>query len=325
MIDKNRKFFNKKKRFKSGDEIKKKDRIVKRLSMLGFASRREAEKLVLDGKVKINNIVCKEPYFLVGYDDKIVVNGKEVVNKPIRTQVFLMNKPSGYVTTNNDPQGRRTIFELIPDKLGRLITIGRLDFNTEGLLLLTNNGELARVMEMPVTGLKRVYYARVIGKIDDCVKAKLANLKNGIKIEGTEYGKMIVEIKDCSKTQASMRIVIFEGKNNEIRRVMWHFGLKVVKLTRVQYGDFFLKDLPSGCVRKCFNSVNFREIERKAFINAKKRRNFDKKSKQNEVYKEEGFDNKDDCEISLDDEKELSNEIKTAEKDNTSNNEGSNL
>ena len=160
MVDEGVKFFNKKKRFKSGGEIKRKDKIVKRLSMLGFASRREAEKLILDGKVKINNIVCKEPCFFVGYDDSISVNGKEIVNKPIHTQIFLMNKPSGYVTTNNDPQGRRTIFELIPSRLGRLITIGRLDFNTEGLLLLTNNGELARIMEMPSTGIKRVLLER---------------------------------------------------------------------------------------------------------------------------------------------------------------------
>ena len=315
MFDKCKKFFNKKKRSKSNDEIKKKDKIVKRLSMLNFASRREAKKLVLDGKVKINNIVCKEPYFLVGYDDKIFVNGKEVINKPVRTQIFLMNKPSGYVTTNNDPQGRRTVFELIPDKLGRLITIGRLDFNTEGLLLLTNNGELARVMEMPSTGLKRVYYARVVGKIDDNVRAKLVDLKNGIKIEGTEYGKMIVEIKDCSKTQASMRIVIFEGKNNEIRRVMWHFGLKVVKLVRVQYGDFFLKDLPSGCVRRCFNPVNFRDIERKAFINAKKQCNFNKKSKQDEVCKEKDFDDKSNLGTSLCNKEKSSNKTRMTKED----------
>ena len=254
----------------NNNELIKKDRIAKRLAILGFESRRNAEKLVMDGKVKVNGVVCTDLSLLVGYDDKIFVNGKEVINKPIRTQIFIMNKPSGYITTNNDPQGRRTVFELIPSKFGRLITVGRLDFNTEGLLLLTNNGELARLMEMPATALKRVYYAKVVGDINDGVKNKLTDLRNGIKIEGTEYGKMIVEIEDCSQTKATLRIVIFEGKNNEIRRIMWHLGLKVVKLTRVQYGVFRLKGLPSGCIQESRIKVDIRELEKTANRNAKR-------------------------------------------------------
>lgn len=271
--------FKKNSRYKKSS-VNEKDKIIKRLSILGVASRREAEKLVTDGKVKINNVVCKEPFFLVSYDDKISVNEREVVNKPINTQVYIMNKPAGYVTTNNDPQGRRTIFDLIPSKFGRLISIGRLDFNTEGLLLLTNNGELARIMEMPATALKRVYYARVFGDIDDKVKEKLFNLKNGIKIEGTEYGKMIVEICDNFKKTTTLKITIFEGKNNEIRRIMWHLGLKVVKLSRVQYGDFRLQGLPTGCVRKSNQYINMRALEYKASKNAKKYNLMKEKNKQ---------------------------------------------
>ena len=252
------------------DEKQVKDRIAKRLAMLGVASRREAEKIVLDGKVKINGIECTNLAQLVSYEDKIAVNGKEIVNKPIRTQIFIMNKPAGYVTSNNDPQGRKTIFELIPSKFGRLMAIGRLDYNTEGILLLTNNGELSRIMEMPATGLKRVYYARVVGEINDSVIKKLEDLKNGIKIEGVEYGKMIVDVSDYNQTRATLRIVIFEGKNNEIRRVMWHLGLKVVKLTRVQYGDFRLNGVPEGCVQESHFRVDIRELEKRASRNIKR-------------------------------------------------------
>lgn len=232
-----------------------KDRIAKRLAILGVASRRDAEKLVMDGKVKVNNIECRDLTQLVSYDDEIAVNGKAVANKPIRTKIYMMNKPAGYVTTNKDPQGRKTIFELIPSKFGRLMTIGRLDMNTEGLILLTNNGEIARKMEMPKTKLKRVYYARVLGELDDKKKEQLADLKNGIKIEGIEYGKMLVFLEESNnvgvkKSYHTLKIIIFEGKNNEIRRVMWHFGLRVVKLTRTQYGDYHLSGLPSGCIKE---------------------------------------------------------------------------
>ena len=263
------KFF-KGKRDSFRDEMKSKDRISKRLAMLGVASRREADKMVTDGKIKINGVVCKDLGFLVSYEDKISVNNKEIANKPIRTKIYTFNKPSGYVTTNNDPQGRKTIFELIPSRFGRLITIGRLDMNTEGLLLLTNNGELARIMEMPATGLKRIYYAKVIGSIDEKMKERLEGLRKGIKIEGTEYGKMIVEIESVSPTAGTLKIVIFEGKNNEIRRIMWHLGLKVVKLTRVQYGDFKLFGLPSGCISESRIRVDIKSLERRASINAKR-------------------------------------------------------
>ena len=280
-----------------------KDRISKRLAMLGVASRREAEKLVLEGKVKINGIESKDLSYLVSYDDKISVNGKEIVNKPIRTQIYVFNKPAGYVTTNSDPQGRKTIFELIPSKFGKLISIGRLDINTEGLLLLTNNGELSRIMEMPATGLKRVYYARVVGEITDELKKKIENLRNGIDIEGVHYGKMLVFIENGStseskvgKTYNTLKIVIFEGKNNEIRRIMWHLGLRVVKLTRVQYGDFRLNGLPSGCIQESRIRVNLRDLEKQASINIKK---YNAKKEQNSktINKNEENGNKDNNKV----------------------------
>ena len=282
------------------DERGSKDRIAKRLSMLGVASRREAEKLILDGKVKINGIECKDLTFLVSYEDAIAVNGKEVKNKPIKTQIYLMNKPTGYVTSTNDPQGRKTIFELIPDKFGRLMTIGRLDFNTAGLLLLTNNGEVARLMEMPATGLKRVYFAKVLGDINDETRQKLISLKHGIKIDGVEYGSMFVTIEDYSSDRATLKIVIFEGKNNEIRRVMWHLGLKVVKLTRIQYGDYRLSGLPSGCVKESPFLPDVKFLSKKASENAKRynvrKAKEEDKNKKKEEKKDKNADGKQNVE-----------------------------
>ena len=262
-----KKFFNKK---RDDKENKRKDRIAKRLAILGVASRRDAGELVKNGKVKINGVECKDLSYLVSYEDTISVNGKEIANRPIRTQIYIFNKPAGYVTTNNDPQGRKTIFELIPSKFGRLMSIGRLDMNTEGLLLLTNNGEVARLLEMPATQLKRIYFARVIGEMNEEVEKKLIDLRNGINIEGTHYGKIIVEKQPSNgKPYNVLKIIIFEGKNNEIRRVMWHLGLRVVKLTRVQYGDFRLNGLPSGCIQESRTPLHIRDLERRASANIK--------------------------------------------------------
>ena len=262
-----KKFFNKK---RDDKENKRKDRIAKRLAILGVASRRDAGELVKNGKVKINGVECKDLSYLVSYEDTISVNGKEIANKPIKTQIYIFNKPAGYVTTNNDPQGRKTIFELIPSKFGRLMSVGRLDMNTEGLLLLTNNGEVARLLEMPATQLKRIYFARVIGEMNEEVEKKLTDLRNGINIEGTHYGKIIVEKQPSNgKPYNVLKIIIFEGKNNEIRRVMWHLGLRVVKLTRVQYGDFRLNGLPSGCIQESRTPLHIRDLERRASANIK--------------------------------------------------------
>lgn len=262
-----KKFFNKK---RDDKENKRRDRIAKRLAILGVASRRDAGELVKNGKVKINGVECKDLSYLVSYEDTISVNGKEIANKPIKTQIYIFNKPAGYVTTNNDPQGRKTIFELIPSKFGRLMSVGRLDMNTEGLLLLTNNGEVARLLEMPATQLKRIYFARVIGEMNEEVEKKLADLRNGINIEGTHYGKIIVEKQPSNgKPYNVLKIIIFEGKNNEIRRVMWHLGLRVVKLTRVQYGDFRLNGLPSGCIQESRTPLHIRDLERRASANIK--------------------------------------------------------
>ena len=265
-----KKHFKKKTSFNNDLELKKRNRIGKHIAILGFASRRDADKLVSEGKVKINGVVCKELNYLVSYEDIIEINGKEISNKPIKTKIFIFNKPAGYVTTTSDPQGRKNIFELIPSKFGHLMTIGRLDYNTSGLLLLTNNGELARLMEMPATGLKRIYFAKVIGDCSEKSLNKLEELRKGIKIDGIEYGKIIVEVISSSQVKAKLKIVIFEGKNNEIRRVMFHLGLKVVELTRVQYGDFKLMGLPEGCVQESHLRVNMTELEKKASANIKR-------------------------------------------------------
>lgn len=260
------------------DINKKKDKIAKRLSILGIASRRDAEKLITDGRVKINGICCNDLSFLVSYEDKISVNGKEIINKPIQTKIFIINKPAGCVTTTKDPQNRKTIFDFIPNKFGNLITIGRLDYNTEGLLLLTNNGELAHLMEMPACSLKRVYFAKVIGDINENILKQLLELKNGITIDGVNYGKIFIDVDSYSPTKAILKITIFEGKNNEIRKIMWHYGLKVVKLTRVQYGDFKLMGLPVGCIQRSNVYIDIIELEKR--VNKNIKRYNDNKNKQ---------------------------------------------
>gem|GEM_PF-3486929 len=323
----NKKSFRQKSSFDKDKELKKRDRIGKRIAMIGIASRREADKLVSDGKVKINGVICNDFSYLVSYEDIIEVNGKEIANKPIRTKIFIFNKPAGYVTTTNDPQGRKNIFELIPSKFGHLITIGRLDFNTNGLLLLTNNGELARIMEMPATGLKRIYFAKVAGDCNQETIKKLENLRNGIKIEGEEYGKMIVEVVENSQVRATLKIVIFEGKNNEIRRIMWHLGLKVVKLTRIQYGDFKLMGLPEGCVQESHLKVDIRELEKRASanikrynerkaINAEKEQQVKENKEEQKKNEENSYKKQKNSEIRKDIERDKNNKDDDSEKNN---------
>ncbi len=239
-------------------------RLAKRLAELGVASRRDCEKIITDGKVKVNGIDTVDLSLLVTYDDEISVNGKALVNKKIETKIYLINKPSGYVTTNFDPQGRKTLFELVPAKFGRLMTIGRLDINTEGLILLTNNGEAARILELPSTGLKRVYRVRVFGEVKE---SEMESLKNGITIDGINYGKFVVLINEKKGANTWLTVIIHEGKNREIKKVLGHFNLKVTRLIRIQYGPYKLDDLPSGCIAesKFKFDISFYEKRNKRF------------------------------------------------------------
>lgn len=221
-------------------------RISKRLAELGIGSRRDCEKLILDGEVFINGERITDLSTVISEDDKISVSGKKVLNKNNDVKIFLMNKPTGYITTTDDPAGRPTVFDIIPKKFGRLMSIGRLDMNTEGLLLLTNSGEAARLMELPITGVKRIYRVRVFGKIDD---TKLKRLESGVTINGIKYGKFTVTPLKVGENNSWLRVIIFEGKNREVRRVMEHVGLRVTRLIRTQYGPYKLSsDIPLGSV-----------------------------------------------------------------------------
>ncbi len=202
--------------------------------------------LISDGRVKVNGKVLESPAVNVGPADRI-----EIDNEPIpaieRTRLFLFHKPAGVVTTNRDPQGRRTVFDVLPEGLPRLVTVGRLDINTEGLLLLTNDGGLARILELPQTGWLRRYRVRVHGEVDE---AALEGLKQGIAVDGVFYGAIEATLERRQGTNAWLSVGLREGKNREVKNVMAKLGLDVTRLIRVSYGPFQLGELEEGQVRE---------------------------------------------------------------------------
>ncbi|RWN56874.1 pseudouridine synthase [Mesorhizobium sp.] len=220
------------------------ERIAKRLARAGLASRRDAEELIAAGRVKVNGRVLSSPAFNVMPGDIIHLDGMEI--PPIeRTRLFLFHKPAGVVTTNRDPEGRKTVFDVLPADLPRLMTIGRLDINTEGLLLLTNDGGLARVLELPATGWLRRYRVRVHGKVEE---SALAGLREGIAVEGVFYGAIEATLDREQGTNAWLTLGLREGKNREVRNILGSLGLDVTRLIRISYGPFQLDDLPEGHV-----------------------------------------------------------------------------
>ncbi len=250
-------------------------RVEKKISELMEISKEEANKLITAGKVKINNVVVNDLSLRVTYEDEIHVNNRLIPNKKIPLKVYIFHKPKDYIVTNSDPQGRNTIFDIIPKKLGKLITVGRLDINSEGLLLLTNNGDFARMMELPQTSIQRVYRVRVFGSYDI---AKLQNLKDGIEIEGVKYGRIFVneEKKGGDSANNWLMVTLYEGKNREIRKVMQYFGLQVNRLIRLSYGRYNLGSLPLGCVKEVkpiMNNSYSKNVNNndKKFVNSKRR------------------------------------------------------
>ncbi|MES0209065.1 pseudouridine synthase [Mesorhizobium sp. M0028] len=220
------------------------ERIAKRLARAGLASRRDAEELIAAGRVKVNGRALTSPAFNVMPGDIIHLDGMEI--PPIeRTRLFLFNKPAGVVTTNRDPEGRKTVFDVLPPGLPRLMTIGRLDINTEGLLLLTNDGGLSRVLELPATGWLRRYRVRVHGKVEE---SALAGLREGIAVDGVFYGAIEATLDREQGSNAWLTLGLREGKNREVRNILGSLGLDVTRLIRISYGPFQLDDLPEGHV-----------------------------------------------------------------------------
>ncbi|MBR0683675.1 rRNA pseudouridine synthase [Roseomonas eburnea] len=239
------------------------ERIAKWLARAGVASRRDAEKLIAEGRVKLGGKVVETPATFITPGDHVTVDGKQVA-APERTRLFRYHKPTGLVTTHRDPEGRPTVFEKLPPGLPRLVSVGRLDLTSEGLLLLTNDGELARKLELPSNGWLRRYRVRVHGRVDE--KA-LAALARGVTVDGVQYGPIEAGLDARQGTNAWLTVSIKEGKNREVRRVMAHLGLEVTRLIRTAYGPFQLGALPRGAVEE----VNAKVLRDQLGLDAPKR------------------------------------------------------
>jgi 23S rRNA pseudouridine2605 synthase len=220
------------------------ERIAKWLARAGVASRRDAERLIGEGLVRINNAAVTHPATFVVPDDIVVVNGV-AVDAPERSRLWRYHKPVGLVTTHRDPQARPTVFEKLPPGMPRVVSVGRLDLTSEGLLLLTNDGALARKLELPATGWLRRYRVRVHGVPD---QKRLAALANGVTIEGIAYGPIDAGLDSRKGENAWLTVSLREGRNREVRRVMAHLGFAVSRLIRIAYGPFQLGTLSRGAV-----------------------------------------------------------------------------
>ena len=222
------------------------ERIAKVVSRAGLASRRDAEEWIVQGRVTVNGRVINSPALDVTSRDVITVDGKPLPERE-RTRLFMFHKPRGLMTTHADPEGRPTVFDNLPEGLPRLISIGRLDFNTEGLLLLTNDGGLARVLELPDTGWLRRYRVRAHGEV---TQDQLDALKKGVEVDGVKYGSIDAQLERDQGANVWLVFAIREGKNREVRNVMAHLGLEVNRLIRVSYGPFQLGELAEGQVEE---------------------------------------------------------------------------
>ena len=220
------------------------ERIAKVIARAGLGSRREAEAWIAAGRVTVNGKAIASPALNVRPRDRITVDGLALPGRA-RTRLFLYHKPRGLVTTHSDPQGRDTLFRALPKHLPRLISVGRLDINTEGLLLLTNDGGLARILELPATGWLRRYRVRALGRV---TQEALEGLKTGIAIEGVRYGPIEATLDREQGSNVWLTFAIKEGKNREVRKVLEHLGLRVNRLIRLSYGPFELGELDEGTV-----------------------------------------------------------------------------
>lgn len=235
----------------AGEGAGRGERIAKWLARAGVASRRDAEKLLADGVVAVNGAVVTHPATFIDRADVVQVRGA-VIDAPDRTRLWRYHKPEGLVTTHRDPQGRTTVFDRLPPTLPRVVSIGRLDLNSEGLLLLTNDGALARRLELPSNGWTRRYRVRVYGEIDN---RALGGLVRGATVDGVRYGPIEAMLDARTGTNAWLSIALKEGRNREVRKVMAHLGLQVTRLIRVAYGPFQLGNLERGAVDEISGKV----------------------------------------------------------------------
>jgi 23S rRNA pseudouridine2605 synthase len=219
-------------------------RIARALARAGLCSRREAERWIAQRRVSVNGEVLASPARDVGPGDRVLVDGNPLpAAEPPR--LWRYHKPKGRVTTHADPQGRPTVFDALPEHLPRVVSVGRLDFNTEGLLLLTNDGALARHLELPATGWMRRYRVRAHGSI---AQADLDRLKDGIELEGVRYGPIEATLDKTQGSNVWLTLGLREGKNREVRKILDHLGLTVNRLIRISFGPFQLLDLEPGGV-----------------------------------------------------------------------------
>ncbi len=215
-------------------------RIAKFIANSGFCSRREAERVIVQGRVSVDGKIIDSPALNISEDSEVIVDGKKIANIQA-PRMWVFYKPNGYITTHSDPQGRETIFELLKDKLPRVISVGRLDLNSEGLLLLTNNGDVARYLESPKSRIKRVYKVRAYGG------GRPLDIKDKkIVVDGVYYHPDSIKLLSQKGSNSWYEVILREGKNREIRKIFAHFGFKVNRLIRTSFGEYELGILKPG-------------------------------------------------------------------------------
>lgn len=222
------------------------DRLSKIIARAGICSRRDAEKLIAEGRVTLNGNKVTEQGTKAGENDVVAVDNKPLL-EPEPSRLWRYHKPSGLVTTHRDPDGRPTVFMNLPKRLPRVVSVGRLDFNSEGLLLLTNDGELARKLELPAAGWTRKYRARLFGKVK---QQDLDRLAHGVTVAGVKYEPAIADLERSKGMYSWASVSLKEGKNREVKKLMEFLGLKVARLIRTQYGPFHLGHLEEGQVEE---------------------------------------------------------------------------
>ena len=227
------------------------ERIAKRLARAGICSRRDAERMIAEGRVSVDGLTVPTPAMRVHDDSRITVDGK-LVAAPETTRLWRYHKPEGLICTHNDPQGRPTVFDSLPGELPRVISVGRLDINSEGLMLLTNDGELARRLELPANAWMRRYRVRAFGRVDTDALARLAD---GPTVDGVRYGPIRATLDHIQGANSWMTVSLTEGKNREIRKVMEALDLKVNRLIRTAFGPFQLGNLKPGAISEVPDKV----------------------------------------------------------------------